>query len=52
MVVNSIFDGFLNQNHKLFVKDEFNADDVLISKPPPLTEVWLDEAGHHQGKED
>jgi hypothetical protein len=38
-VVNSICDGLFNWNHKLYVEDEFDNDDVLIYKPPPLQEV-------------
>ncbi len=52
VVVNSICNGLLNQNGELYVEDEFDADDVLINKPPLLHEVWLDETGHCQGKED
>jgi hypothetical protein len=33
-------------------KDEFDADGMLVYKPPPLHKVWLDEAGRCQGKED
>ena len=51
-VVNSICDGLFNRNRKLYVEDEFDADDMLIYKPPPLHEVWLDETGRRQGKED
>jgi hypothetical protein len=51
-VVNSICDGLFNRNCKLCVEDEFDADDMLIYKPPPLHEVWLDETGRRQGKED
>ena len=51
-VVNSICDGLFNQNRELYVEDEFDADDMLIYKPPPLHEVWLDETGLRQGKED
>ncbi len=51
-VVNSICDGLFHWNHELYVEDEFDADDVLIYKPPLLHEVWLDETGRHQGKED
>ncbi len=50
-VVNSICDGSFNWNHELYVEDEFDADDVLIHKPPWL-EVWLNETGCCQGKED
>jgi hypothetical protein len=33
--------GTINRNRKLYVEDEFDADDMLIYKPPPLHEVWL-----------
>jgi hypothetical protein len=52
LVINSICDGLFEQNCKLYVEDEFDADDVLIYKPPPLHEVWLDETGYCQGKVD
>ncbi len=51
-VVNIIVDGLFNWNCKLYVEDEFDADDVLIYKPPPLHEVWLNETSCCQGKED
>jgi hypothetical protein len=51
-VVNSTCNGLFNWNRKLYVEDEFDADDVLIYKPPPFHEVWFDETGHCQGKED
>jgi hypothetical protein len=50
-VVNSIRNGLFNRNRELYVEDEFDADDVLIYKPPPLHEVWLNETGLCQGKE-
>ncbi len=51
-VVNSICDGLFNWNCKLYVGNEFDANDMLIYKSPPLHEVWLDETGRCQGKED
>ncbi len=51
-VVNSMCDGLLNQNCKLYVEDEFDADDVLMYKPPQSHEVWLNETGCCQGEED
>jgi hypothetical protein len=41
-VVNRICDGLFNRNRELYVEDEFDANDVLIYKPPPLHEVLLD----------
>ncbi len=51
-VINSICDGLFERNQELYVEDEFNADGMLVYKPPPLHKVWLDEAGRRQGKED
>ena len=51
-VIDSICDGLFNRNRELYVEDEFDADGLLVYKPPPLHEVWLDEAGRRQGKED
>ncbi len=51
-VINSICDGLFERNRELCVEDEFDADGMLVYKPPPLHEVWLDEAGRRQGKED
>ncbi len=38
VVVNSICNGLFNCNCNLYVEDKFDADDVLIYKPPPLQE--------------
>ncbi len=45
-VINSICDGLFKRNQELYVEDEFEADGMLVYKPPPLHKVWLDEAGH------
>ncbi len=52
VVVNSICDGLFNWNPKLYFEDEIDANDMLIYKPPPLHEVWLNKTGCCQGKED
>jgi hypothetical protein len=51
-IVNSICDGLFERNRELYIEDEFDADDILIYSPLPLHNVWLDETGHRQGKED
>jgi hypothetical protein len=51
-VINSICDGLFDRNRELYVEDEFDSDGLLEYKPPPLHEVWLDEAGRRQRKED
>jgi hypothetical protein len=51
-IINSSCDGLLERNRELYVKDEFDANGMLLYKPPPLHKVWLDEAGRRQGKED
>jgi hypothetical protein len=52
VVVNSMRDCLFNWNCNLYVEDEFDANDMLICKPPTLHEVWLNETGCCQGKED
>ncbi len=52
VIINSICNGLFERNRELYVKDKFNADGMLAYKSPPLHEVWIDESGHHQGKED
>ncbi len=49
-VVNSIWDGLFNRNREPYVEDEFDSDGVLIYKPPPLHEVWLDDLAIAKGK--
>ena len=49
-VINSICNGLFEQNRKLYVEDEFDTENILIYKPPPLHEVWLDETGRRQRK--
>jgi hypothetical protein len=51
-VLHSICDGLFERDQELYVEDEFDADGMLVYKPPPLHKVWLDEAGCRQGKGD
>jgi hypothetical protein len=51
-IVNCICDGLFERNRELYIEYEFDADDNLINTPPPLHDVWLNETGRHQGKED
>ena len=36
----------------MYAEDKFNEAGNIIYRPPPLHEVWLDEAGRHHGNED
>jgi hypothetical protein len=47
-VINSIFNGLFERNQELYVEDKFDADGMLVYKPPPLQEVWFDETGRCQ----
>ena len=40
------------RNRELYAEDELNEAGNIIYQPPPLLEVWLDEAGRCQGNED
>ncbi len=50
--MNSIYYGLFYRNQELYIEDEFDADDNLIYTPLPLHNIWLDETGCCQGKED
>ncbi len=51
-VVKSICNGLFQRNRELYAEDELNEAGNIIYLPPPLREVWLDEAGRRQGNED
>ena len=50
-VVESICNGLFQHNRELYAEDELDEVGNLIYRPPPLHEVWLDEAGRRQGNE-
>ena len=52
LVVKSICNEIFQLNRELFVEEELDEAGNIIYKPPPLHEVWLDEAGCRQGNED
>ncbi len=51
-VVESICNGFFQHNQELYAEDELDEAGNIIYQPPPLHEVWLDEAGRRQGNKD
>ncbi len=51
-VAESIWNGLFQHNRELYAEDELNEAGNIIYRPPPLHEVWLDEAGCRQGNED
>jgi hypothetical protein len=51
-VVESICNGLFERNQELYAEDKLNEAGNIIYQPPPLHEVWLDEAGRRQGNED
>ena len=51
-VVESICNRLFQRYRKFYAKDELNEAGNIIYRPPPLHEVWLDEAGRRQGNED
>ena len=52
LVVESICNELFQLNRKLFAEEELDEAGNIIYQPPPLHEVWLDEAGRRQGIED
>jgi hypothetical protein len=51
-VVESICNILFQRNRELYAEDELDEVGNLIYPPPPLHEVWLDEAGRRQGNKD
>ncbi len=51
-VVESVCNGLFQRNQELYAEDDLNEAGNIIYQPPPLHEVWLDEAGRRQGNED
>ncbi len=51
-VVESICNGLFQRNRELYAEDKLDEAGNIIYRPPPLHEVWLDEAGCRQGKKD
>ncbi len=45
-VVESICNELFQLNRELFAEEELDEAGNIIYQPPPLHEVWLDEAGH------
>jgi hypothetical protein len=51
LVVESICNELCQLNRELFAEEELDEAGNIIYQPPPLHEVWLDEAGRGQGNE-
>ncbi len=51
-VVKSICNGLFQRNRELYAEDKLDEAGYIMYLPPPLHEVWLDEAGRRQGNED
>jgi hypothetical protein len=52
LVIESICNELFQLNRELFAEEELDEAGNNIYQPPPLHEVWLDEAGRRQGNED
>jgi hypothetical protein len=51
-VVESICQDLFQLNKELYAEEELDEAGNIIYQPPPLHEVWLDEAGQQQGNKD
>ena len=49
-LVDSICEHLYGTSCEVYATDEYDANDNLVYKPPPLDEVWLDAEGHEQSK--
>ena len=51
-VIKSICNGLFQHNQEFYAEDELDEAVNIVYRPPPLHEVWLDEAGRRQGNKD
>ena len=49
-LVDSICKNLYGTSCEVFATDEYNANNNLVYKPPPLDEFWLDAEGREQSK--
>ncbi len=49
-LVDSICENLYGTTCENYATDEYDANDNLVYKPPPLDEVWLDAEGREQSK--
>ena len=49
-LVETICKNLYGTSCEIYATDEYNADNNLVYKPPPLDEVWLDDEGREQSK--
>ena len=49
-LVDSISKTLYGTSCEVYATDEYDADNNLVYKPPPLDEVWLDAEGCEQSK--
>ena len=49
-LVDSICENLYGTSCEVYATDEYDANDNLVYKPPPLDEVWLDAEGREQSK--
>ena len=49
--IDDICQELFDNNRECYVADEYDDDDLLVYKPPPLDEVWLSDAERRDRKE-
>jgi hypothetical protein len=47
-LVDSMCEELFTTSCEVYATDEYDAEDNLVHRPPPLDEVWLDEDGRRQ----
>ncbi len=45
-------DKFFTTSCEVYATDKYNAEDNLVYRPPPLDEVWLDDEGCRQSRDE
>jgi len=51
-LVDAICEELFTTSCEAYATDEYDAEDNLVYRPPPLDEVWLDDEGRRQSRDE
>ena len=51
-LIDSICEELFNTSSEVYATDEYDAEDNLVYRPPPLDDVWLDDEGRRQSRDE
>jgi hypothetical protein len=51
-LVDAMCEELFTTSCEVYATDKYNAEDNLVYRPPPLDEVWLDDEGPRQSRDE